>query len=384
VLIIPTIRPAIGSGSSLSTRERWLNAAIAEYLEAGPEADRRKFLERYWYLTDGLASFFANEDRVKHLAGLARPGVGPDRRTRCRKPWAGLEPGRPAERAIGEFELLNEIASGGMGLVFKARHKRLNRIVALKTIRTGVLRPTEETFRRLRFEAEVIAALDHPNIVPIYEIGEHRGCPYLVLKLIPCGDLERHVPRLRENPQTAARLMARIARTIHYAHLRGVLHRDLKPSNILLDAQGEPHISDFGLAKCVWAESGMTQTGVIIGTPSYMAPEQIMGRPSEVTTLADIYGLGAVLYKLLTGRPPFQAKTLYETLDLVRERAPIPIRKYDPWVDRELEAICLRCLEKEQGQRYHSAAALARELERWVARKVSAAGYFDRWERFTS
>ena len=144
----------------------------------------------------------------------------------------------------------------------------------------------------------MIAALDHPNIVPIYEIGEHCGCPYLVLKHIPCGDLERMSPRLRHNPRTATAIAARVARTVHYAHLRRVLHRDLKPSNILLDPQGEPHVTDFGLAKCVWAESGMTQSGLIIGTPSYMAPEQVMGRRSEVTTLTDVYGLGAVLYNL--------------------------------------------------------------------------------------
>ncbi len=270
----------------------------------------------------------------------------------------------------------------GWDVVFKARHKRLNRIVALKTIRAGVLRPTDETFRRLRFEAGVIASLDHPNIVPLYEVGEHCGCPYLVLKLIPGGDLERHVPRLRENPRAAARLLARVARTVHYAHLHGVLHCDLKPSNILLDPQGEPHVTDFGLAKCVEAESGMTQTGLILGTPSYMAPEQISGRRSEVTKSADIYGLGAVLYKLLTGRPPFQAETLYETLQWVREREPIPLRSYNPQVDGELEAICLRCLEKEPGRRYASAAALARDLERWVAGKTIAAGHASRSERF--
>ncbi len=184
----------------------------------------------------------------------------------------------------GEFEVLNEIACGGMGLVFKARHKRLNRIVALKTIRSGILPSTEETFRRLRFEAEVIASLDHPNIVPLYEVGEHCGRPYLVLKLIPGGDLERHVPRLRKKPRAVARLLARVARTLHYAHLRGVLHCDLKPSNILLDTRGEPHVTDFGLAKFIEAESGMTQSGLILGTPSYMAPEQVSGSAEQKST----------------------------------------------------------------------------------------------------
>ena len=367
------MRPTASSGSSTShsQRERRLDAAIAEYIQAGPAADRREFLDRYWDLTDGLVLFFANEDRVKYLAGLARPRVGVDRPTRGVKQGARPEVEYSGEREIGEFELLNEIASGGMGRVFKARHKRLNRVVALKTIRADVLRSTDEAFRRLRFEAEVIASLDHPNIVPIYDIGEHFGSPYLVLKLIPCGDLERHVPRLRTNPRAAARLLVRVARTVHYAHLRGVLHCDLKPSNILLDPQGEPHVTDFGLAKCVWTESGMTQTGQILGTPSYMAPEQLFGRRSEITTLADIYGLGAILYKLLTGRPPFRAATLFETLEQVREREPDPLRSYNPWVDGELEALCLRCLEKEPGRRYQSAAAVAHELERWLRARRS-------------
>jgi eukaryotic-like serine/threonine-protein kinase len=374
--------PDAGPGSTTYRRDRRLDAVIAEYLQAGPSPDRREFLERHRDLTDGLVSFFASEDRVKHLAGLARHRIALDCPTRGVSRRAGSLAQYSAEREIGEFELLSEIASGGMGRVFRARHKRLNRIVALKTIRTDVLRPTDETFRRLRFEAQVIASLDHPNIVPLYEVGDHCGRPYLVLKLIPGGDLERHVPRLREDPRAVARLLARVARTVHYAHLRGVLHCDLKPSNILLDPQGEPHITDFGLAKCVEAESGMTQTGLILGTPSYMSPEQVSGHRSKVTKSADIYGLGAVLYKLLTGRPPFHAETLYETLQRVLERQPTPLRSYNHRVDRELEAICLRCLEKEPGRRYDSAAALAHDLERWLTGKAIASGYPGRWERF--
>ena len=192
-----------------------------------------------------------------------------------------------------------------MGVVYKARHKRLNRIVALKTIQTGALHPADDVVRRLRIEAKVVAALDHPNIVPLYEVGEHGGYPYLILKLIRGGDLERHLPRLRRNPGEVARIMAKVARTVHYAHVHGILHCDLKPSNILLDLRGVPHVTDFGLAMFVEAESGLTRTGNILGTPSYMAPEQISGRRREMTAAVDVYGLGAVLYKLLTGRPPF-------------------------------------------------------------------------------
>jgi len=347
-----------------------LNAVIAQYLQAvqaGRAPDRSKFLERHWDLTDGLVSFFANEDRLKHLAGLTWPRVGVQPRQRRQRRPARSAAELQARRDFGEFELLSEIATGGMGVVYKARHKRLNRIVALKTLHPGVVRPNDDVVRRLRIEARVVAALDHPNIVPLYEIGQQDGYPYLILKLITGGDLERHVPRLSRNPKAAARLMAKVARTVQYAHRHGVLHRDLKPSNILLDARGEPHLTDFGLAKCIETESGLTQTGLILGTPAYMAPEQVLGRRRETSTAADIYGLGAVLYKLLTGRPPFQAETMYELLDQLVEREPVPVREYNPEVDRELEAICLKCLEKQPHLRYNSAAALAFDLELWLA-----------------
>ncbi len=363
-------RPVTRMSARSFRRERRLNVVIAEYLQAvqaGRAPDRAKFLDRHWDLTDGLVSFFANEDRLKHLAGLAWPRIDTDSWKRPPRERAGSPAELPALRNFGEFELLSEIATGGMGVVYKARHKRLNRIVALKTLHPGVVRPKDDLVRRMRIEAKVVAALDHPNIVPLYEIGQQGGCPYLILKLMTGGDLERHVPRLTKNPRAAAKLMAKVARTVQYAHRHGVLHRDLKPSNILLDARGEPHLTDFGLAKCIETENGLTQTGLILGTPAYMAPEQVMGRRSETTTAADIYGLGAVLYKLLTGRPPFQADTVYELLDQVAASEPVPVREYNPDVDRELEAICLKCLEKEPYLRYHSAAALALDLELWLA-----------------
>ena len=214
----------------------------------------------------------------------------------------------------------------------------------------------------------MLAALDHPNIVPLYEIGEHDGYPYLILKLITGGDLERHVPRLSSNPKAAVRLMAKVARTVHYAHRHGILHRDLKPSNILLDAQGEPHLTDFGLARCIENATSLTQTGLILGTPSYIAPEQVLGPRCKTTTAVDIYGLGAVLYKLLTGRPPFQGETVFELLDQLVDREPDPLRECNPDIDLDLEAICLKCLEKDPFRRYGSAAALATDLERWLAR----------------
>jgi serine/threonine-protein kinase len=347
-----------------------LNAVIAEYLEtaqAGLTPDRRDFLERHWDLRDGLLSFFADEDSVKRRAGVPRPPVELEPRVGCVKPGGGSEAGLSSRRRFGEFELLNEIASGGMGIVYKARHRRLNRIVALKTIEPDALRPSGDLVRRLRMEAQLIAALDHPNIVPLYEIGEEGGYPYLVLKLVPCGDLERHAPRLSRNPRAAARLVARVARTVHFAHRQGILHCDLKPSNILLDPQGVPHVTDFGLGKCVGTETGLTRTGLALGTPAYMAPEQILGCRPEMTVAVDVYGLGAVLYKILTGRPPFHE--------------PGPVREHNPMVDSELEAICLKCLEVDPERRYPSAAALAADLERWSARTDGAVRRLRRSER---
>jgi serine/threonine-protein kinase len=365
-------------------RERRLNEVIAEYLEAahsGRAPDRREFLERYWDLAGGLQSFFANEDDLKRLAGLRSRAVGRESRASSleRSTWTLAE--RSLRSGFGEFELLSEIASGGMGVVYKARHRRLNRLVAVKTIEPGAARLAGDMIRRLRQEAKVIASLDHPHIVPLYEIGEQGGYPYLVLKLFPCGDLERHVAQFARNPRATARLMAKVARAVHYAHLHGVLHCDLKPSNILLDSQGAPHVTDFGLARCVATESGLTQTGLILGTPAYMAPEQVSGRRREMTVAVDVYGLGAVLYKLLTGRPPFQSDTLYELLDQVRECEPDPLRAHNPHVHRDLEAICLKCLEKDPRSRYHSAAAVAADLERWRAGAAVSARPLRRRER---
>lgn len=367
------VPPVARQSSGSCPRERRLNAVIAEYLQAaqaGRAPDRRAFLERHWDLTDGLLSFFANEDSLKRRAGLARQPVGPQSRAGSFKRRSGSGTELPSRRGFGEFELLNEIASGGMGIVYKARHKRLDRVVALKTIEPGVARPSGDLVSRLRMEAKMVAALDHPNIVPLYEIGELGGYPYLVFKLVPCGDLERHAPRLSRNPRAAARLVAKVARTVHYAHLHGILHCDLKPSNILLDPQGVPHVTDFGLAKCVGTESGLSRTGIAIGTPAYMAPEQILGSRREMTVAVDVYGLGAVLYKVLTGQPPFLE--------------PEPLRQHNPRVDSDLEAICLKCLEVDPDRRYPSAAALAADLDRWragAARSVRPRARSDRAAR---
>jgi WD40 repeat protein/tRNA A-37 threonylcarbamoyl transferase component Bud32 len=366
------ISPVSQPGPALSEREQRLDLAIAAYLEAagaGRPPDRSDFLARHSDLALELRSFFADEDRLKGLAGslLPRQDNGGDGLSRDAMPGASHDFEIKAGTDFGEFELIEEIASGGMGVVFKARQKNLGRIVALKTIRPAALRTGTDAIHRFRIEAEAVARLDHPHIVPVYEMGEYDGFPFISLKLIGGGDLERHVPRLRHDPRAIARLMKEVARAVHYAHLRGILHRDLKPSNILLDEHGEPHVTDFGLAKCVENDSGLTHTGLILGTPSYMAPEQVSGHRGEVTTAADVYGLGAVLYKLLTGRPPFQAESVYETLRQVREQEPVPPGARSQRVDRDLEAICLKSLEKDPRRRYPSAEALAADLDRWLS-----------------
>ncbi len=372
------ISPPSPSEPALSEREQRLDQAIALYLDAvdaGEAPDRADFLARHPDLAADLRSFFADEDRLTGTASSLFPR-DPCNGNRSSKPTfesGHLDREFKAGAEFGDFELLDEIATGGMGVVFKARHKRLNRIVALKTIRLSALKPGADAIQRFRIEAEAVARLDHPQIVPIYEMGEHGGCPFLSLKLISGGDLERHVPRLRDNPRAIARLISDVARAVHYAHLRGILHRDLKPSNILLDEDDVPHVTDFGLAKCVDSDSGLTQSGLILGTPSYMAPEQVAGHHAEVTTAADIYGLGAVLYKLLTGRPPFEADSVYETLRQVREQEPVSPGICVPRVDRDLEAICLLCLEKDPRRRYPSAEAMADDLERWLAGEPIAA-----------
>src|SRR5215831_8200345 len=247
---------------------------------------------------------------------------------------------------LGDYELLEEIGRGGQGVVFRARQKSLNRTVALKVIRLGQW-ASKVHLKRFRLEAEAAARLEHPGIVPIHEVGERDGSCYFSMKFVEGGQLDEVARRKPMPIRHAAELIAKIARTVHYAHEHGILHRDIKPGNILLDRKGEPHLTDFGLARLVETESTVTHTLEVLGTPSYMAPEQAMGNNSAVSSATDVYGLGAVFYQLLTGHPPFAGGATYETIKLLLDTEPKQPRLINAKIDRDLSTICLKCLEKD-------------------------------------
>ena len=268
-------------------------------------------------------------------------------------------------REFGDYELLEEIGRGGQGVVFRAWQRSLNRTVAVKIIGVGQF-ATNAHLKRLRREAEAAAKLNHPGIVPIYEVGERDGTSYFSMRFIEGDRLDELVSRGPISTPQAAELIAKVARTVHYAHEHGILHRDIKPGNILLDTNGEPHLTDFGLARLVEHGSTVTGTQEVMGTPSYMAPEQAIGNNAAVSSSTDVYGLGAVLYELLTGYPPFAGGTTYETIHLLLDSEPRQPRLLNRKVDRDLSAICLKALEKNPRYRYSSALELAEDLERWL------------------
>jgi serine/threonine protein kinase/WD40 repeat protein len=290
--------------------------------------------------------------------------------------------------AFGDYELLEEIGRGGMGIVYRARQKSLNRIVALKIILAGRW-ASDAQVQRFRAEAEAAAGLAHPNIVPIHEVGERQGQQFFSMKLVEGGSLAERIAGGRRGrgeretagkgageaasgpagfqPGETATLLATISRAVHFAHQRGIVHRDLKPTNVLLDHGGQPHLTDFGLAKRLESGSRLTHTQTVLGTPAYMAPEQAAGLNEQVTAAADIYSLGAILYEMLAGQPPFTGRTPLDVLQQVRERNPRPPRSLNRAIPRDLEIICLKCLQKESRRRYASAEALANDLDRWLS-----------------
>jgi serine/threonine-protein kinase len=333
-------------------REQLLDEVITAYLkaaESGQGADPDIWLQRYPDLAEELTEFFFCQRNIDRLAAglphhIGAPSSGCAEQTTSQSTTVVPAP-TGAPRRCGDHELLQEIARGGMGVVFRALDVKLNRFVALKMILAGQFASAADV-ARFRAEAEAAAGLDHPHIVPIYGVGEHEGQHYLSMKLVEGGSLARQVPRFVGDPRAAARLLVPVARAVHHAHQRGILHRDLKPGNILLDRAGQPHVTDFGLAKKIAGDSSLTQSGAVVGTPSYMAPEQAAGK-KDLTPAADVYSLGAILYELLTGQPLFRAPTQLDTLLLVLEQEPEPPRKLNPKVNRDLETICLKCLDKE-------------------------------------
>ena len=266
--------------------------------------------------------------------------------------------------SIPGYEIAGELGRGGMGVVYQARHVKLDRMVALKMLREGS-DAHADTLARFRTEAEAIARLQHPNIVQVFEVGEHQGTPFLAMEFCPGGGLDRKLGGIPLASTDAAALVETLALAVEAAHRARIIHRDLKPANILLSADGIPKISDFGLARKV-DEEGHTQTGAVLGTPSYMAPEQARG-DGEVGPAVDTYALGAILYELLTGRPPFRGSTTFHTIQQLLNEEPTLPRQFNRTVPRDLESICLKCLEKKPAQRYVSPAVLAEDLRRFQA-----------------
>jgi tetratricopeptide (TPR) repeat protein len=284
------------------------------------------------------------------------------------------------------FRRLGELGRGGMGVVYKAWQLDLKRVVALKVIRSGACVDAQAT-ARFHAEAEAAARFQHPNIVQVFEVGEHEGVGFLVLEFAAGGGLDRKLAGSPLDPQQSARLTETLARAIHYAHQRGIVHRDLKPANVLLTEDGVPKITDFGLAKLLERDHGLTHSGDILGTPSYMAPEQTQSGSQPITPAADVYALGAILYEMLTGRPPFKGTSPISTLEQVRSQEPVSPSRLQRHTPRDLETICLKCLEKEPHRRYTSALVLAEELARFlegqpiVARPTSTAERAWKWAR---
>ncbi|MBC8869737.1 MAG: protein kinase [Planctomycetes bacterium] len=419
-----------GKTNDSSVREQRVNEAIAAYLEAvdaGGAPDPEEFIAAHSEIAPELESFFTNRDEFERMAeplqtaGDAAPSPQADDPTLppTDQPTEAptLAPTETAGVAIGtmlryfgDYELLEEIARGGMGVVYKARQVTLNRIVALKMILAGQL-ASEEDVQRFHAEAEAAANLDHPGIVPIFEVGEHEGQHYFSMGFVEGSSLSAKVADGPLPPKEAAELVRAVAEAVQYAHDNGVIHRDLKPANVLLAGSDQqsaisrekeisdpklradslrltacvPKVTDFGLAKKVEGDSGLTATGQILGTPGYMPPEQASGKIDEVTETADVYSLGAILYCLLTARPPFQADNSLDTLMQVLEQEPVSPRTLNPKVPLDLETICLKCLEKDRRRRYDSARALTEELERFLdgrailARPISRPARLWRW-----
>jgi serine/threonine-protein kinase len=363
----PTIEEELAAWSGPG-RERLFAELLALELElrreAGGSPRPEAYLERFPGLEAEVRSAFAGLETV---LSAGEPDDDPE----ATVVHQGRSPAADGPAEFAGYELLGEIGRGGMGVVYRARQLSCNRLVALKMLLSGSFASAEER-ERFRQEVELAANLDHPHVVPVHDVGEHDGRPFYTMKLVDGGSLADELPRLKADPRAAARVVVAVAHAMEYAHGLGFVHCDLKPSNVLLDASGQPHVTDFGLARRVAGDSALTATGAVLGTPCYMAPEQATGDRRGLTPAADVYGLGAILYELLTGRPPFRAATVPETVLQVLEREPAFPRQVNPSVPAELETICLKCLEKSPRDRYESAGALADELDTYLRGEVIA------------
>jgi len=382
--------------SHLETLDPKLGRIVKVYLEAverGENPSAEEWISRHAEFAQPLRDFFASRQQLGELLQQAKNSAGSEQTMDSAPGGAATKLSANSAsrlRYFGDYELESEIARGGMGVAFRARQVSLNRPVAVKMILSGELASSDDV-ARFRTEAEAAANLDHPAIVPIYEIGEREGQHYFSMKFIDGDSLSQRLQEskgksvAREELKERVELVIAIARGIHYAHQRGIIHRDLKPANILIDSAGQPHITDFGLARRTTEGSDLTRTGAIVGTPSYMAPEQALGSGKNATTAVDIYGLGAILYATLTGRPPFEGQNPLETILQVQKEPPVPPSRLNSAVDHELEVICLKCLQKDPESRYRSAGELADDLTRWVrgepiqAMPPNAARLFWRW-----
>lgn len=366
-----------------------LLAAVLLAQSSGQGIDRDRLLREHPEHAEELASFLDDYGSLDERFAPLRDIASSISRLQAESPTIGREdtlaPTPQAGSTFGGYELLTEIARGGMGVVYKARQRSLNRIVALKMV-LGSRREGSIDRDRFLAEAKAVARLSHPHIVPIYEVGEHDGQPYFTMQFIAGGSLRERQEEFRHDQRAIADLVATVARAVEHAHRRGILHRDIKPSNVLLDDKRQPHVTDFGLAKQLDDDSNLTQAGAVVGTPSYMAPEQAGGQ-TDVCTAVDVYGLGAVLYELLTGQPPFKGETPMETLLQVMQQEPKPPRQLVSSIDPDLETIALKCLEKDPGRRYGSAEAVADDLDRWstdqpiLARPVTRTERLLKWSR---
>jgi outer membrane protein assembly factor BamB/tRNA A-37 threonylcarbamoyl transferase component Bud32 len=374
-----------------SSRDRQLEAILHPYLQAvdaGQAPDRNALLRQHPEFASELAAFFADQDKVAQLAqGMAQPAASPlaDAETPTLAPSTAAVPTPGTHlRYFGDYELLEEIARGGMGVVYKARQVSLDRPVALKMILAGQL-AAEADVQRFHAEAQIAANLQHPNIVAIYEVGQHEGQHYFSMALVEGQSLAEMIRDNALPPQRAARYVQIVAEAIQFAHEQGTLHRDLKPSNILIDVFDEPRVTDFGLARRTQVDARLTATGAVLGTPSYLPPEQASGQRGKVGPASDVYSLGAMLYELVTGRPPFLAATPIDTVLLVLSTPPVAPRLLNPQIDRNLETIILKCLAKEPGDRYATARDLAEDLQAYLeGRPIKArrAGPLERSRRW--